>query len=280
MLIALLTSLTMIAFAANSVLCRLALGRDLIDPLSFTSLRLASGAAILILLSRATRASPATKLGGSWVSGLALFSYAAAFSLAYTYLDTGTGALVLFGSVQATMIGSGLRAGERPHPFQWLGLIAALGGLVYLVSPGITAPAPLGTSLMAISGISWGIYSIRGKGVKTPLVSTSGNFVRAVPLAIIPAALAASTLHASSIGAVLAVTSGSLTSGLGYALWYRALRGLSTTKASIVQLSVPVLAALGGTAFLAEQVSMRLILASALVLGGVAAALSKPGPRE
>ena len=272
MLVGILTALTLIAFAANSLLCRMALGGELIDPVSFTTLRLVSGAFILVPISRfAAESPPAPEKKGSWGSGLALFVYAAAFSLAYVSLNTGMGALILFGAVQATMIGAGLKSGERPHPVQWLGLIAALGGLVYLVSPGITAPDPLGAFLMLISGIAWGVYSVRG--VTAPISSTTANFVRAAPMAAIASAIAFSLVHVGETGIVLALVSGTLTSGLGYVLWYKALRGLTTTRAAIVQLLVPVLAAFGGVAFLAEQVSLRLAIASALILGGVTMAI-------
>ncbi len=279
MLIGILTAVTLIAFAANSLLCRPALGGELIDPVSFTTLRLVSGAIILIPISRLAGESPPA-LGrrgqerhGSWGSGLALFVYAIAFSLAYLSLDAGMGALILFGCVQATMIGAGLKSGERPHPVQWLGLITALSGLVYLVSPGIAAPDPLGAFLMAISGIAWGVYSVRGKVVAAPILSTAANFARAAPLAAIASAMAFSLAHAEIKGVILALVSGTLTSGLGYVLWFKALRGLTITRASIVQLLVPVLAAFGGVVFLAEQVSARLAIASALILGGVAMAI-------
>jgi len=279
MLVGILTAFTLIAFAANSLLCRMALGGELIDPVSFTTLRLVSGAIILVPISRLAAGSPPALEGqgpeshGSWGSGLALFAYAIAFSLAYVSLDAGMGALILFGCVQATMIGAGLKAGERLHPVQWLGLITALSGLVYLVSPGIAAPDPLGAFLMSISGIAWGVYSVRGKGVAAPVLSTTANFVRAAPMAAIASALAFSLVHAETKGVILALVSGTLTSGLGYVLWYKALRGLTTTRASIVQLLVPVLAAFGGVVFLAEQVSARLAIASALILGGVAMAV-------
>jgi len=278
MAIALLTALTMIAFAANSVLCRIALGRNLIDPFSFTAVRLAGGAATLLILTRLTTNVSNRRLEGSWPSSMALFGYAAAFSLAYLYLETGTGALILFGSVQATMIGAGLRSGEELHPLQWLGLTGALAGLFYLVLPGIAAPDPLGALLMAISGIAWGVYSIRGKRAAQPVAATAGNFLRAAPLAVLPAVVMLPYAHAQAHGIVLALVSGSVTSGLGYALWYRALRGLATTKAAIVQLSVPVLAALGGVLFLSEALSMRLVISGTLVLGGVATAVAKPVP--
>ncbi len=291
MLYGLLTALTLLAFAANSLLCRMALGAHLIDPVSFSTLRLASGALILApiagFVGRSTAAAPgaAKRTGcwgsGSWGSSLALFVYALAFSLAYISLDTGMGALILFGTVQATMIGLGLKSGEQPHPVQWLGLVAALGGLMYLVFPGITAPHPLGALLMFISGIAWGVYSVRGKRAASPIASTAANFVRAVPMAAVASALALSSAQAQQTGIIIAVVSGSVTSGLGYVLWYRALRGLTTTQAAIVQLLAPILAAFGGIAFLGERVSARLVMSSALILGGVAmAALSSPSRKR
>lgn len=275
MWIAALTVFTMIAFAANSLLCRVALGGELIDPVSFTSLRLVGGAAALGGLLLLADRSPRRKFDGSWGSGAALFLYAAAFSLAYLSLDTGIGALILFGSVQATMLTAGLMLGERLRPQQWVGLLAASGGLIYLVSPGITAPDPLGASLMALSGVSWGVYSIRGRNAVAPLAATSGNFLRTVPMVVLVAAVAAPSLQASGTGAILALFSGAITSGFGYVLWYRALRVLSTTVAAIVQLSVPILAGLGGVIFLGELVSERLVVATVLVLGGLAAACLK-----
>jgi drug/metabolite transporter (DMT)-like permease len=275
----------MIAFAANSLLCRMALAPRLIDPVSFTALRLGSGALALALIvwgaaGRAPGATPAVR--GSWASGIALFAYAAAFSLAYLSLDAGMGALILFASVQVTMITAALAAGERLGSWQWAGLAAAVGGLVYLVSPGIAAPAPLGALLMAASGASWGIYSIRGRGVSAPVRMTAGNFARAAPLAAGASALGlvAFPPHAERAGILLALVSGIVTSGLGYVLWYRALRGLSTTQASIVQLTVPVIAAFGGVLFLSERVSPRLVVASALILGGVALTVLRNGTRE
>ena len=233
MLIGILTAVTLIAFAANSLLCRPALGGELIDPVSFTTLRLVSGAIILVPISRLAGESPPA-LGrrgqerhGSWGSGLALFVYAITFSLAYVSLDAGMGTLILFGCVQATMIGAGLKSGERPHPVQWLGLITAFGGLVYLVSPGTAAPDPRGAFLMSISGIAWGVYSVRGKVVAAPILSTAANFARAAPLAAIASAMAFSLAHAETKGVILALVSGTLTSGLGYVLWFKALRGLT-----------------------------------------------------
>lgn len=282
-LIATLTAVTMVAFAANSLLCRMALGRDLIDPLSFTTLRLGSGGLALALIVRRPWARRATQeTAGSWRSGLALFAYAAAFSLAYLSLSAGTGALILFGSVQVTMIGGALAAGERLTPWQWTGLVAAIGGLVYLVLPGISAPAPPGVVLMTISGGAWGIYSIRGRGVSAPVRMTAGNFARAAPMAaaVSLVGLLAAPAHAVRAGVALALVSGVVTSGLGYVVWYRALRGLTTTQASIVQLTVPLIAAFGGVLFLSERVTSRLIVASVLILGGVALTVLRNPKRE
>jgi drug/metabolite transporter (DMT)-like permease len=268
-----LTALAMVAFAANSLLCRLALGAAQIDAASYTSLRLLSGAATLwaiVALSR--RAGPVPE-GGGWVSGVMLFLYAIAFSFAYLTLDAGTGALILFGAVQVTMIVIGFIEGHRPHALEWLGLISAFGGLVYLVSPGISAPAPLGSMLMAVAGIAWGIYSLRGRGSGDPVVATAANFARAVPFALIVSLLAVADFQVTDRGAWLAVLSGAVASGVGYVIWYAALKGLTTTRAAIVQLSVPVLAAIGGVLFLSEEITPRLIISSIVILGGIALAI-------
>jgi len=285
-----LTAFTMVAFAANSVLCRMALGRGLIDPQSFTTARLVSGAMVLVVFSKglgltagrrgsaaaAARTDRGWNRKAAWASALALFGYAAAFSLAYVSLDAGTGALILFGAVQATMIGEGIRSGERPHWSEWLGLVLAVGGLIYLTAPGATAPDPVGAFLMLVSGISWGVYSLLGKGVRAPVITTARSFVRAAPLAIAGSVAAIPLFRVEPGGLLLAVTSGAVTSGLGYALWYRALRGLTRTRAAIVQLVVPVLAAVGGVVFLAESITLRLVLASVAVLGGVGIAVAIP----
>ena len=271
-----LTVFTLVAFAANSLLCRMALGGHLIDPVSFTTIRLTSGALALICISRLTGESktpPETK--GSWVSGFALFTYAAAFSLAYVSLSAGIGALILFGSVQVTMICAALKSGEKLGPAQWAGAAAAIAGLIYLLLPGITAPDPLGALLMCVSGIAWGVYSIRGKGVSAPVPMTARNFTRAAPMTIVASAVAYSAIQWQPFGILLAVISGVFTSGLGYILWYRVLRSLTTTQASVLQLVVPVLAAFGGVTFLSEQLSVRLMVASAVILGGVALAVVK-----
>ena len=269
-----LTGITLVAFAANSLLCRMALAPDLIDPVAFTVIRLGSGVAVLVPLSALTsEPRPEGRSAGSWRSGLALFVYAMAFSLAYVSLETGTGALILFGSVQATMIGAGLWQGERPKAREWTGLIVAMAGLVYLVLPGIAAPDPLGAALMLASGVGWGVYSLRGRGRIAPVAATAGNFARALPLAIAGLFMAWGTLHTSPRGVALAVTSGAFTSGLGYVIWYIALRGLTATRAAIVQLAVPVIAAAGGIVVLAEEPTARLAVASVLILGGVGGAI-------
>jgi drug/metabolite transporter (DMT)-like permease len=278
--VVIITAFTLVAFAANSLLCRMALGGHLIDPVSFTTIRLVSGALALILIIQLSGESKEPKQAkGSWGSGLALFAYAAAFSLAYVSLSTGMGALILFGSVQVTMISVALKSGEKLGPVQWIGLATALSGLIYLVMPGIAAPDPLGALLMCVSGIAWGVYSIRGTGVSAPVFMTAGNFTRSAPLAIITSAVAVSVVHLEPFGILLALISGIVTSGLGYVLWYKALRSLTTTQASVVQLMVPVLAAFGGVVFLSEQVSVRLIGASAVILGGVALAVIKRKPK-
>jgi drug/metabolite transporter (DMT)-like permease len=274
MVVVTLTALTMVAFAANSLLCRLALGESLIDPVSFTTIRLVSGAVAFLAISGLAggrRGAQTTK--GSWGTGFALFAYAAAFSLAYVSLSTGMGALILFGAVQVTMLGAAVAAGEHLTPAQWAGSVAAIAGLVYLVLPGISAPDPVGALLMCVSGIAWGVYSIRGRGVSAPVAMTAANFLRSAPFAIVASAVALSWVHLEPAGLLIATTSGIVTSGMGYVLWYRVLRSITTAQASVVQLSVPVIAAFGGVAFLSEHVSMRLLTASAVILGGVAVAV-------
>jgi drug/metabolite transporter (DMT)-like permease len=271
-----LTALTMLCFAANSLLCRAALAKGgvAIDPVSFTTLRILAGALLLWPLARRVDPTPDGERSGGFGSALALHGYAIAFSLAYVSLEAGAGALVLFGVVQTTMILAGLREGERPRPAQWLGLASAVGGLGYLLLPGLSAPSPIGAGLMAAAGVAWGIYSLRGRGAPRPIAVTAGNFLRAAPLALVTSlvALPFGRPHVEPRGALLAVASGAIASGLGYSLWYRALRGHSATTAAVSQLSVPVIAAAGGVLLLGEAPSARLGLASALVLGGVAVA--------
>jgi drug/metabolite transporter (DMT)-like permease len=258
----------MIAFAGNSLLCRAALKHTGIDAASFTTIRLASGAVVLWLAARTRRGTHAG--GGNWLSAFALFAYAAGFSFAYVNLPAATGALLLFGAVQATMIGHGIRGGERLLRPQVAGLLLAFGGLVGLLLPGLSAPPLYGSILMLGAGVAWGIYSLRGKGTGDPTHVTAGNFLRAVPIA---AALSLTRLNAASLdsaGFWYAVSSGALASGIGYAIWYSALPLLKSTHAATVQLSVPVIAALGGIVFLGEPVTLRLVLASVAVLGGIA----------
>ncbi|HKI52517.1 MAG TPA: DMT family transporter [Anaerolineales bacterium] len=270
----LLTTLAMIAFASNSLLNRLALGHDTIDPTSYTTVRLVSGAVTLFILASLQRKANSSVLSGSWISAVFLFLYAITFSFAYLSLSTGTGALILFGSVQITMIVVALRGGERPSLWEWIGLLLALGGLVYLVFPGLAAPSLLGSALMAIAGIAWGFYTLRGRGSQNPLGSTAGNFVYSVPMILVVLFLSLKNIHISSSGILYAIISGAITSGVGYAIWYAALRGLTTTRAATIQLSVPVIAAWSGVVVLAENVSLRLFIAGVLVLGGIALALS------
>ncbi len=258
----------MLAFAGNSLLCRIALRDTAIDAASFTAICIASGALMLAILLRVQGKRPMA--GGSWLAALMLFSYAAFFSFAYRDLSAATGALLLFGAVQMTMMGFGLFSGERLGPVKLGGLAIALGGLVALLLPGLAAPPLLGASFMVAAGVSWGVYSILGKGLGEPTAATGGNFMRAVPFA---AALGLAAMNHSSVdlhGALYAVLSGAITSGLGYALWYAALPALSSTSAAIIQLSVPAIAALGGVVLLSESLTVRLLIASAAILGGIA----------
>lgn len=262
-----LTSLAMIAFAGNSLLCRAALKHTSIDAASFTTIRLISGAVMLSLVARMRRGTNTG--GGNWLSALALFAYAAGFSFAYVSLPAATGALLLFGAVQATMIGHGVWVGERLRRLQLVGLMLACGGLVGLLLPGLSRPPLYGAVLMLGAGVAWGVYSLRGKSAGDPTKVTAGNFLRAVPIA---AALSVLMLKGAldSAGFWYAVSSGALASGIGYAIWYTALPALKAAKAATVQLSVPVIAALGGIVFLGEPITLRLVLASAAILGGIA----------
>ncbi len=274
---ALLTALALLAFAGNSILCRLALGSHAISPAGFTAVRLGAGAAALWLLV-ALRTGGVPKLAGQWASAAALFAYAAAFSFAYVSLGAGTGALILFGAVQLTMILAGLRAGERPAAAEWIGLGLAVSGLVVLAFPGLTSPAPAGAALMAAAGVAWGVYSLRGRGSAEALRNTAGNFLLTVPMAALLLAVAGGTAGWTARGALLAAISGALASGVGYAIWYTALPSLTATRAALVQLLVPVIAAAGGVALLGEAVPLRLPIAAALVLGGVALAVTSRSP--
>jgi len=269
-----LTSLALLGFAANSLLCRLALGDGAIDPASFTTVRLVAGALALVLIV-SLRGGDSSAGRGSWLSASMLFLYAAAFSFAYVSLSTGTGALILFGAVQVTMLVAALAAGERPRAVEWLGLAAALGGLVYLVSPGLAAPSPVGSALMAASGFAWGIYSLRGRGAGDAIRVTRDNFVRSVPMVLVVSAFALNQADLSPRGVLLAAISGALTSGAGYAIWYTALPWMTATRAATVQLSVPILAAVAGVIVLGESVSWRLAVSAVLILGGVGLSLSR-----
>ena len=266
------TILALVAFAANSVLCRIALRNGTIDAASFSAIRLAGGAATLLFVTACTRKG-AVQTTGSWTSAGMLFLYAVPFSFAYTRLTTGTGALILFGCVQVTMMSAALWTGERPHSLQWFGLGLALAGLVYLMLPGLAAPPLAGASLMALAGFSWGVYSLRGRWSASPLAQTTSNFVRSVPLVLAVSLVALPHFYVEREGALFAVASGTLASGLGYVVWYLALRGLTATRAAVVQLAVPILAAAGGVIFLREIISERLIISAAMVLGGIALAL-------
>ncbi len=264
------TLIAMLAFAGNSLLCRVALRDTAIDAGSFTSVRILAGALVLYLIVLLKTPSEPVAGSGNWRSALALFAYAGAFSFAYIELATGTGALLLFGAVQATMIGVGLWRGERLSPLQMLGLGVACTGLVGLLLPGLSAPPPLSAALMLVSGVAWGVYSLRGKGAGDPTRVTAGNFLRATAPAIALGLVGLPDATWDTAGLAYAVASRALTSGMGYAIWYLALRELRATTAATVQLSVPVIAALGGTLFLGEAVTTRLVLASVAILGGIA----------
>jgi drug/metabolite transporter (DMT)-like permease len=274
-----LTVAALVAFASNSILCRLALGAGAIDPASFATVRIISGAAALQLLVWLSRRRSAGAPGGHWISALTLFLYAATFSFAYVSIGAGTGALILFGSVQATMIVAALVSGERFQFHDAAGLLLAVAGLVHLVSPGLSAPSPVGSLFMAAAGIAWGFYTLRGRGAADPLNDTAGNFIRSMPLVAAVSVATSDQLHATGSGLLLAAASGALASGVGYVAWYAALRGLSAIRAATVQLAVPALTAAGGVAFLGERLTIRLLVSAALILGGVALAVATRATR-
>ena len=276
--IMLLASLAMVAFAGNSLLCRLALRTTAIDPATFTSIRLVAGAAILWIIVRLRGA----RVEGSWPSGFALFAYAGGFSFAYVSLTAGTGALLLFGAVQVTMIGNGLLRGERLTAVQVVGFIAAFAGLIGLVLPGITAPPLGGSLLMTGAGVAWGVYSLRGRGAGDPTNATAGNFLRSVPFAIALSLGFVTWARIDTAGVAYAIASGAITSGIGYVIWYAALRGLTATSAASLQLSVPVITAAGAVVLLNETVTLRLVVASVVILGGIGLVIGKisTGTRE
>ena len=267
------TTLALLAFAGNSVLCRLALGDESIDAASFTSIRLLSGIATLILIVVVSRKDNQTatllKTSGSWLASLMLFIYAAAFSFAYISLDTATGALILFASVQFTMIFISLISGNRPHSLEWLGILIAFAGFFYLVAPNINTPSFDSFILMVLAGIAWGAYTLIGRGSRTPLHDTTSNFLRTLPFVLVLILFSLSNFHLSQQGILLAILSGAIASGIGYAIWYRALRELSVTLAAVLQLLVPIIAGIGGLIFAQEAITIRLVIASILVLGGI-----------
>ncbi len=268
----LLTALAMLAFAGNSLLCRVALRDTSIDPATFTLLRLVAGAGVLWLMVRMR--AKADSCAGSWRGALALFAYAAAFSYAYVQLDAGAGALLLFGAVQLSMIAWGMLKGERLAPMQVAGMLLATAGVVALLLPGARTPPMTASVLMMVSGIAWGAYSLMGKGKPNPLATTAGNFIRATPIATAICLAAAATLRWDATGALYAVASGALTSGIGYAIWYAALPGLSAVQGASVQLSVPLLTALAGSLLLGENLTGRTLVAGIAILGGIALVLS------
>jgi drug/metabolite transporter (DMT)-like permease len=292
-----LTLLAMVAFASNSLLCRAALKQSSIDPATFTFIRIFSGAVTLWLVMCLRKMLPVNTTGippvdsssnsppvtrrstlryGNWISAVALFGYAAGFSFAYASLSAGTGALLLFGAVQGVMIAWGLHKGERLKTTQIVGFILAVAGLVALVFPGLSAPPVVGSILMLGAGVAWGVYSLRGKGERNPANVTTGNFVRAVPFAAALSIIFVPWTNYTLAGINYAIISGAVTSGLGYVIWYSVLPGLKSASAATVQLSVPVLAATGGILVLGEPITVRYILASVAVLGGIALVVATP----
>lgn len=263
------TILALIAFAGNSILCRLALGERAIDAASFTSIRLLSGIVMLVVILKLVQGEKSTRSTGSWKASLFLFFYAATFSFAYVSLETGVGALILFASVQITMILVGILSGNKLQRVEWCGVFIAFSGFVYLVMPSLATPSLMGFILMSISGIAWGLYSLNGKGAKDPLSDTAYNFIRTLPFVIVLSAIAFQDASLSQHGVFLAILSGAITSGAGYTIWYIALKGLSVAQAAVVQLLVPVIAAIGGVLFANELMSFRLILSFIVILGGI-----------
>lgn len=257
------------AFAGNSILCRLALGNDVIDAASFTSIRLLSGIVTLLVILQLSQRQNGTSSRGSWYASFMLFLYAIAFAFAYISLTTGVGALILFGSVQFTMIIAGIISGDRPHYSEWIGVVLAFFGFTYLLMPTLDTPSLNGTILMVISGIAWATYTLLGRHSKNPLADTTYNFLRTLPLVIILLLVSFQYTELSQRGILLAFLSGSITSGIGYTVWYMALRGLSAIQAAVIQLLVPVIAAIGGILFINEAFSMRLLVSSLMILGGI-----------
>ena len=270
---ALLTVFAMLAFASNSLLCRVALRDTSIDAATFTSIRLASGALVLAILLRSRGQRPMA--AGSWPMAAMLFAYAACFSFAYRDLTAATGALLLFGAVQLTMTAYGLFSGERLKGLRLVGVLIAIAGLVWLLLPGLSAPPPVAAGLMLAAGLAWGIYSLLGRSAGDATAATGGNFIRAVPFAAVISLAAATQASSDPMGLFYALVSGAVTSGLGYVLWYAALPALSATSAATIQLCVPAIAALGGVMLLAEPITARLLLTSLAILGGIALTIRK-----
>jgi len=274
--IAFMTVVAMLAFAANSVLARLALADGAIDALGYTGIRLAAGALMLFAILRFKKAKANHErraIDGSWRGAAALLGYAITFSVAYLMLGAGTGALILFASVQIGMLARAVALGERPGTLEWLGFGIAVAALVFLMSPGLTAPDPLGAVLMIASGLFWAGYSLLGRGSRSPLADTAGNFIRCAPVALLLTVIGLAIFSPTITGVVYSIASGALASGLGYAIWYGVLPAITRTGAAFVQLTVPVLAAAGGVVFIAEPLTQRLVLSSLGVIGGVAIAL-------
>lgn len=267
------TLFALMAFAFNSILCRVALGSDQIDATSFTAVRLIAGAIALVLIASATGNLRNAITGGGWMSAFFLFAYAICFSFAYLGLTTGTGALILFGSVQVSMIAAAMANGERPGMLEMAGVAVAFGGLIYLVLPGLSSPPLMSSLLMAAAGASWGMYTLRGRSSANPIADTAGNFIRAVPMMAVMAVPFIGGFYLSERGIVLAVLSGAVTSGTGYSVWYAVLKHHTATRAAVLQLAVPVIAAAGGVVFMSETASMRLLTASVLILGGIVIAI-------
>ncbi len=263
------TVLALLAFAGNSVLCRLALGDSLIDAASFSTIRLLSGIIVLAVILTLNHKPKAVASKGSWLAALMLFVYALSFSYAYLSLDTGTGALILFATVQFSMIFANLLTGNKLRYAEWLGLIMAFSGFVYFVLPSLSSPSLTGSVLMTVAGVAWAGYTLKGRGSKASLHDTAYNFIRTTPFLIILILFGYQQAVLSQQGVLLAVLSGAITSGIGYAIWYRALSGLSVTQAAVVQLCVPVIATMGGVIFASETVSIRLVLSSIMILGGI-----------
>ena len=273
-----LTLAALLAFAGNSLLCRLAVRGGTIDPFTFGTVRLIAGALTLAIVVR-LRTGPPARGPADWLAAAMLFAYVAFFSWAYLGLQAGMGALVLFGAVQVTMFGVGLWSGERFAPLAWCGLVLAVGGLVWLVAPGVEAPPPLAAASMALAGVAWGVYTLRGRGVADPVVSNAASFLRAAPMAAALSVLTLAGARAEATGLALAVASGAITSALGYVIWYMALRGLTALRAATVQLSVPLIAALAGVALLGEPITSRLAVASVAILGGIGLVLGSRARR-